>query len=178
MGERGGLNLYEYVGDDPVNLIDPLGFGTWTWNTSPAGDRSNLDVTYTLDKDELKCCSNARVDRFSLDVPAGRPPEFDGSGPPMNMGPRNHNNQVNAQSDLPQSPGMRVFPLFNPNYYYRPAGDQRFLLVARCTAGSAAGKILSTLRIGVHSGGGWNQGDDGQTPTGPIPITVVVNPGK
>jgi RHS repeat-associated protein len=177
-GERGGLNLYGYVGDDPINSIDPLGFGSWKFDTSAVGDRSNLDAYYELDADELKCCSNARVDQYSLDVAPRQPPQFDGSGPQMNAGRGNNNNtKVYAQSDLPQGPGMRIFPLFNP-YYYRPPSNQKFLLVAVCTAGPAAGKPLSMTRITVHTGGGWSQGDDGETPTGPVDVRVNVIPGK
>jgi len=171
MGERGGLNLYGYVGNDPINLIDPLGFGTWTFDTNPKAypGMSGVDAYYTLDADELKCCKNAVVDRYVIDGLA-RP--FDGDGPPMNMGPRNHNNQVHAQYDAPRGPGYG--PWWSP-YNYRPPHSERFILQARCTAGPAAGKILSTIRIGVNSGGSWNQGE---TPTAPYSTTVVTNPGK
>jgi len=180
MGEKGGINLYGYVLDDPINLIDPLGFGKWTYGASPAYGRSNLDARYTLDKDELNCCSNARVDRFSLDVAPGRPPDFDGSGLPMNSPRNNNNNTVHADADLPQGPGMHLFPLFSP-YYYRPPSNQRFLLVARCTSGPAAGKILSTIRISVNIGTSWSKADDGaggQTPASPVDLNVVENPGR
>jgi RHS repeat-associated protein len=32
IGEAGGINLYEYVGGDPMNLLDPLGLEFWSWN--------------------------------------------------------------------------------------------------------------------------------------------------
>ena len=41
IGERGGINLYGHVGNDPVNWIDPDGnqmvmtFPTWVWPKSP-----------------------------------------------------------------------------------------------------------------------------------------------
>ncbi len=35
LGLRGGLNLYNYVGNDPVNSVDPLGL--WSWKAVGAG---------------------------------------------------------------------------------------------------------------------------------------------
>ena len=37
LGERGGINLYAYVGNDPINLIDPLGL-------CPCGQHLELDT--------------------------------------------------------------------------------------------------------------------------------------
>jgi RHS repeat-associated protein len=41
LGEKGGLNLYEFVGNDPVNRIDLLGevwWNPWTWFDDDAPD--------------------------------------------------------------------------------------------------------------------------------------------
>ena len=32
LGEAGGINLYGYVGNDPMNSIDPFGLCPWSWN--------------------------------------------------------------------------------------------------------------------------------------------------
>ena len=52
IGERGGLNLYEYVQNDPVNKVDPLGLQLADPNAayafSPPGDSSGISSGQAL----------------------------------------------------------------------------------------------------------------------------------
>ena len=66
IAERGGINLYEYVGDNPINLLDQLGLGTWIFLVSPvdAIHRDYVNVTYIMSDDEKKCCTGVDVQRF------------------------------------------------------------------------------------------------------------------
>jgi hypothetical protein len=47
IGQAGGLNLYAYVGNDPVNLIDPWGFNPYECENRPDGVRVCGKVTVT-----------------------------------------------------------------------------------------------------------------------------------
>ncbi len=47
IGERGGLNLYGMVGNDPVNLIDQLGLVSIIWNDQPALSLPERDYNHT-----------------------------------------------------------------------------------------------------------------------------------
>jgi hypothetical protein len=81
IGEQGGLNLYAYVDNDPVNLIDPLGLkfrwhgnwggpgwanGGWNPESGPLPDPGDPD--YVPPTDEQDACYE-KHDRCIHDCP-------------------------------------------------------------------------------------------------------------
>lgn len=56
IGERGGINLYGYVLNSPINFIDPLGLDVWVEGPSPHGDKScgSLNSSSKTSQDDPK----------------------------------------------------------------------------------------------------------------------------
>jgi len=73
IGEKSGINLYQYTRNNPLNMVDFLGLeGTWTFSitlsTYGPGHRPNIDASYAMSADEKKCCSEVTVRRSVSDL--------------------------------------------------------------------------------------------------------------
>jgi RHS repeat-associated protein len=133
-GETSGLNLYDYVFNNPVKAIDFFGLGTWSYdvdNTPMPGisERAAIVVSYAMDSNEKKCCNSCIVKRaasggiFSTDNddPHPQPSGLDG-----------------VANSAPDQPGglLGWGPSISPFFFH-------FTWTAICIDGPWAGKVLS-----------------------------------
>ena len=146
IAENGGMNLYEYVHDNPTSLIDPLGFGTW--NFSSSGGLTS--VTYTLDAEERKCCNSATVNRWYLGLLGWHDDNTHIPGGGGQWDPKK--GQASAEPDSPNGPGISDTPFgfqipFIPPREVRIPFAEYFKFQAVCTSGKTpawTNKVLST----------------------------------
>ncbi|MFA7054262.1 MAG: RHS repeat-associated core domain-containing protein, partial [Kiritimatiellia bacterium] len=154
--EQGGLNLYGFVGNDPVNKIDSLGReiigteGNWTysalWGTVPYSKYGTLDVRviYTMDTEERKCCDAVHVDRYVRKFLM-----YGAIGPyVLDHGTEGGYNEANgtAEEDEPDGPSF-TFGI------YRSAWSWAFKWVATCARGQHKGKVYSVLKKTYRTSG-------------------------
>lgn len=93
IGQRGGINLYAYVSNDPINYTDPWGLSPWGSDGSDRPDRIYVTGTRTC---LFTCEAMDRMDAFVLSLiqsmrdPAGLIPEWSdmGGGQPGEPGER------------------------------------------------------------------------------------------
>ena len=164
--EEGGLNLYGFVRNDPVNKFDVDGQYFWPpylgldpWNEPVGVDHGNEDgweysakwdymwdsvevsVSYTMNEEERKCCSAVTVKRYVKKL-FGRyggdfgPYEVDETVGGYYTLGASHTGY--AEGDSPDGQGV-LFGL------YRLKWTQAFKWEAHCVKGAHAGKVLSTL---------------------------------
>jgi len=141
---------------------------------------NKADVTYTLDDQEAKCCDAVKVNRYvrKLFGNGGTvgPFVYDDNGTDSGYKDSDNGKVFHSTGDVPDGPGIswrvwrwrfrptgwKILPwLFGPTSDipdYRFSWTQRFRWEAECTAGSNAGKILSTVERYYHSEG--HNGDD------------------
>ena len=147
-GEQGGLNLYGFVKNCPVSLIDVLGLGTWHIDFPGNGTPDpGVDVYYSLTPHELKCCPKATVDRYVVDivmVTTTLDQDSGGFWDPVTS-------SAHAEPDQPVGVGIRWPPYIGP-VVYRMGQNFHFKWKARCTEGSP-GKILSAYEAWIASPG-------------------------
>lgn len=158
--ERGGLNLYGFVNNHPINGVDTLGLGvfdagTWTFNVNQNGTPDiSVDVFYTMDKSEKCRCTAARVDRYVqkyLGIWPGTEGNYCSDDTSEFGGYWDSVDQVaHAEGDSPDGP-IAIWPL-----NYHRAWDFGYQWIAICTAGPDANNILSIIEKTYHTTGHWS----------------------
>jgi RHS repeat-associated protein len=159
IAESGGINLYEYGGDNPVDLVDPAGLGKWYFDATVT---TNINVYYQLDAEELKCCKEAVVDRYVIWFGFTSPLEdrdyIDGSSSFGYTGGGSWDPPDKAQAETDAPGGMSIgwdpFHGGDGNWYHAPE-TAVFWYRARCTKGPYAGRILSTATHSFNIPGHW-----------------------
>ena len=139
-GERGGINLYGYVANEPIGEIDPFGlekgdFGDGDWeptilSSEPGtgygeGEPASLQYSYTESAQEKQCCKSFNIQRFVTWLYKQNDPD----GPP---GDPSINGVGYSTPDQPgwfggHAPGIRI--------------KIKFTWVARCSSGKALSEI-------------------------------------
>jgi RHS repeat-associated protein len=151
IGERGGLNLYDYVGNNSISFIDALGTeGTWSFDISyPKDERPLIQVSYTMSEDEKKCCNTVEIKRYvsyrmSLGFMVPDP------NPYLSGGIGNKYMPATADPDQPGGP-LPSITLVSATFHFK--------WDAVCTSGKLNGKILSS-RTKTYTtywkGGNWD----------------------
>ncbi len=184
--EGGGLLLYGFVGNATLSFVDVNGLGTWGFSVKtkmlfpdlPDDDPRNeieepynlvVDVTYTLDSNERKCCDAVVVKRYvrKLLFNGGRSGDFVLDGKEF-YSDSSDRCIGHAPDDDPRGPGIgwkfwkwfstykcrgKTKVSFDRTADYRIPWTQHFRFEAVCTEGENKGKILSTEERLYHSEG-------------------------
>lgn len=168
INEKGGGNLYGYVANTPLNLVDKLGLeGTWTFSIHQEKGyfRPTIYVSYKMDAEEKKCCAVVDLQRMvSGSFGFGYK---DDSDPVMNSQVGYGDVPAQAVADTPGGAfGGLLDELFSSFSIPTPLPrDFDFKWCAVCIKGSLAGKTLSTRQRFYHAfwyHGGWlTPQDDG-----------------
>ena len=143
------INLYDYVGEDPINFGDVQGlekgdFGDGDWEGSVSGSRSDTNpsvyMTYYASAQDQKCCKRMVMIRFVSGFFQGKgiikADDLDGIGPESTTG------VVTADED---QPGWYNILTKRPIKSW--PFKSTFTWVVRCTSGCASvqGKALSEI---------------------------------
>ena len=140
IGENGGINIFGYVRNNPVNSIDYLGLeGLWVFVifNSPGGGRQSVDVSYEMSGAEKKCCGSVEIKRYLKGNLWGWNSDDTVGGTTGNGFSPAH-----AEGDSPG--GMK---LLDWDGYSTPSlVDHTYVFRwdALCTSGKAKGKVLSS----------------------------------
>jgi len=132
------LNVFASFLNNPINIIDQLGLGTWHVDFQHNGTPTAvIDVYYVFSNGELGCCSKATVDRYRVDIIMASTTSDQDTGGSWDA----VNKTAHAELDAPQGLGIRwPFGIFSGEYYQ--GQRYHFKWKARCTEGS--NKIFST----------------------------------
>ena len=134
IGEKGGMNLYEFSRNNCFMWVDILGLGTWNislpnvGNPGGASERPVIAASYTMDADEMKCCKAFKIKRKAR----GGLKWSDDDDPDSR---ESYNDTANSTGDQPggwYGLGPQIIPL-----------TYHFTWTAVCTQGPQSGQILS-----------------------------------
>jgi RHS repeat-associated protein len=176
IAERGGMNIYGYVRDNPIASDDSLGLDGFNFSAKPGYSNSNNTITYTS-----TCCHNVRfIQEVSLNgspwkkdtgglsataSPTGKaiPPWPDGASPPglypyqrptVPYAPGGGSETMSDQPGGPQ-PGKGLQGAANwyagnalNNLGLRPAYNAKFSTCAVCIDGGSI-KVLDCIHFGL-----------------------------
>ncbi len=160
--EQGGINLYEYVLNSPINSIDALGLemgdtgdGEWAIQIENATNWYDLGppvvtAQYTESSQDKKCCNTFHIDRYKWDG------GFDGSGYGSSRG-------VNTSE--PDQAGW-FHGLGNIPF------STTFTWKAICDSGNCAGKVLSSITKDYSNN--WGTGTVTSPWRPPVPVGVPI----
>jgi hypothetical protein len=155
--ERGGFNLYRFLNNNPLNVLDVYGLGIWSFSAHWVQETESVyvEVTYALDDKESKCCNAAVIDRYVR--------KFLGTGGTFGTYVLDHAAEggfsgmvdeqtiAYAEGDAPDGLGIG-WPWANePNYRF--PWTQTFKWRVRCISGPWSGKILSERVRKYHTTG-------------------------
>jgi len=148
-----GPNLYDYVGNNSINVVDRLGLeGTWSFTVGTFDADSGelpIGVTYNMDSTERQCCKAARVQRYVYG-PSG----YTEDGPDGS-----YNYQTGLASASGDGPDGPTFDGYGIHHAFGWEHDFKF--VAHCVSGNCSGKVLST-RYNAYINSGHQIGSSGK----------------
>jgi hypothetical protein len=166
--EFGGLNLYEYVRNNPINWVDPFGLGTWSitienddsTGSSAYNARPAIDANYTEDADEKKCCDQFKIKRTASGLASSSSDDDPNGG--YSVG-----GYGASSGDQPGGSGIFQGPQLIPATFH-------FTWTAICIKGCCAGKVLSQTSRDYHL---WLYTGTFVPPPPPAPPTPPTPPG-